>query len=182
MKITKARLKEIIKEELQSEVFGSYIAARARKQMDDGDSDDKDKTKMSDFEDMTRDLRRKVKEDPSYLERFLKMLKDQDLTEGGERGEGAMADSQLNRIADLAMMIDEMVSDETNLPEWVESKITKAQDYMSAVMNYMKGEMADAQEEMMEEEKEEAMNEAVLRERIRGIIKNVKFKKTWITR
>ena len=64
-----------------------------------------------------------------------------------------MADSQLNRISDLAMMIDEMVSDETNLPEWVESKITKALDYMSTVMNYMKGEMADAQEEMMEEEK-----------------------------
>ena len=73
--------------------------------------------------------------------------KELNLKEGGHRGEGAMADSQLNRIADLAMMIDEMVSDETNLPEWVESKITKAQDYMSAVMNYMKGEMADAQKE-----------------------------------
>ena len=120
---------------------------------------------MSDFEDMTRDLRRKVKEDPSYLERFLKMLKDQDLTEGGERGEGAMADSQLNRIADLAAMIDEMVSDETNLPEWVESKITKAQDYMSAVMNYMKGEMADAQEEMMEEKKEKKLTKVQIKKR-----------------
>ena len=80
--------------------------------------------------------------------------KELGLKEGGYKGEGAMADSQLNRIADLAMMIDEMVSDETNLPEWVESKITKAQDYMSAVMNYMKGEMADAQEEMMREEEE----------------------------
>ena len=31
MKITKARLKEIIQEELQSEVFGTYFAARAKK-------------------------------------------------------------------------------------------------------------------------------------------------------
>ena len=106
MKITKARLKELIKEEIQSEVLGTYLAARARKQMDDGDGD----------------------------------------------GEGAMADSQLNRIADLATMIDEMVDDDTNLPEWVESKITKAQDYMSAVMNYMKGEQADAQEDTIGEE------------------------------
>lgn len=81
----------------------------------------------------------------AYLDR-LQQLEEE------ERGEGAMADSQLNRIADLASMIDEMVDDDTNLPEWVESKITKAQDYMSAVMNYMKGEQADAQEDMMEEE------------------------------
>ena len=124
MKITKARLKEIIKEELQSEVIGTFFAAKAKKE---ADKKKKEEKKDSDKEKLQK--------------------------EGGERGEGAMADSQLNRIADLAMMIDDMVSDETNLPEWVESKITKAQDYMSAVMNYMKGEMADAQEEMMEEEK-----------------------------
>ena len=68
--------------------------------------------------------------------------------EGKDRGEGAMADSQLNRIADLATMIDEMVDDDTKLPNWVKSKITKTLDYMSTVMNYMKGEMADAEEEM----------------------------------
>ena len=89
-------------------------------------------------------------------ERFKKDIiravkKELGLKEGGHKGEGSMADSQLNRIADLAVMVDDLVSDETNLPEWVESKITKAQDYMSAVLNYMKGEIADAQEEMMEE-------------------------------
>ena len=36
---------------------------------------------------------------------------------------------------------------ETNLEEWVESKITKAHDYLSAVLNYLKGRMADAEEE-----------------------------------
>ena len=106
MKITKARLKEIIREELINEG------------MDEGINRLQPLEESCDYED----------------------------------GEGAMADSQLNRIADLATMIDEMVDDDTNLPEWVESKITKAQDYMSAVMNYMKGEQADAQEDMMEEE------------------------------
>ena len=36
-------------------------------------------------------------------------------------------------------MIQGMITDETNLEEWVESKITKAQDYLSTVMNYMRG-------------------------------------------
>lgn len=119
----------------------------------EGENDKSDYEDMHDLAKKMDKVKEKAKKDPSFLKKLMKMLKDQDLTEGGERGEGAMADSQLNRIADLAMMIDDMVSDETNLPEWVESKITKAQDYMSAVMNYMKGEMADAQEEMMEEEK-----------------------------
>jgi len=94
----------------------------------------------------------------AYLDR-LQQLEEE------ERGEGAMADSQLNRIADLATMIDEMVDDDTNLPEWVESKITKAQDYMSAVMNYMKGEQADAQEDMMEEKEKEKLTKAQIEKR-----------------
>ena len=34
---------------------------------------------------------------------------------------------------------------------WVKSKITKALDYVSTSLNYLIGEIADAQEEMMEE-------------------------------
>ncbi|HCI72241.1 MAG TPA: hypothetical protein DHV30_17235 [Balneola sp.] len=79
--------------------------------------------------------------------------KELGLKEGSYGGEGSMADSQLNRIVELAIMIDDLVSDKTNLPEWVESKITKSQDYLSGVLNYMRGELADAREEMMEEEK-----------------------------
>ena len=77
--------------------------------------------------------------------------------EGDDRGEGAMADSQLNRIADLATMIDDLVSDETNLEEWVESKITMAHAYLSAVLNYLKGNEADAREDEMGGEDEEDM-------------------------
>jgi hypothetical protein len=65
---------------------------------------------------------------------------------GGEKkktqashGEGSMARSQLGRTSELANMIQGMITDETNLEEWVESKITKAQDYLSTVMNYMRG-------------------------------------------
>jgi len=83
--------------------------------------------------------------------RLKQIIMEELQSEGDSRGEGSMADSQLNRIADFAKMIDEMVSDDTNLEEWVESKITKAHDYLSAVLNHLKGEEMDAQEDMMEE-------------------------------
>ena len=58
----------------------------------------------------------------------------------GHGGEGSMARKQLGRTAELAMMIQDMVMEESNLEEWVESKITKAQDYLTAVLNYMRGD------------------------------------------
>tara|TARA_B100000989_G_scaffold17414_2_gene11489 strand:- start:8029 stop:8634 length:606 start_codon:yes stop_codon:yes gene_type:complete len=61
------------------------------------------------------------------------------LDEGGY-GEGSMARSQLGRTAELALMLQDMIGDDTNLEEWVESKITKSQDYLSSVLNYMRGE------------------------------------------
>lgn len=61
------------------------------------------------------------------------------IKEGGY-GEGSMARSQLGRTAELALMLQDMIGDDTNLEEWVESKITKSQDYLSSVLNYMRGE------------------------------------------
>lgn len=89
--------------------------------------------------------------------RLKQIIMEEMQNEGGGRGEGSMADSQLNRIADLAKMIDDLVSDETNLEEWVESKITMAHSYLSAVLNYLKGNMADAAEDEMGGEDEEDM-------------------------
>ena len=71
----------------------------------------------------------------------------------GDYGEGSMARSQLARTAELALMIKNMISDDTNLEEWVESKITKANDYLSSVINYMRGE-ALSEREMTDTEKE----------------------------
>jgi len=162
MKITKARLKQMIREEMSK---GDHPGV--------GKPDDLDTLvgkavaggKMGMNLDMAKEeFIRAVKEELGIKEdlqneilgtyfanRAMKNIKSRDLDDDGD-GEGKMADSQLNRIADLATMIDEMVDDDTNLPEWVESKITKAQDYMSAVMNYMKGKKADAEEEMIDEE------------------------------
>ena len=73
------------------------------------------------------------------LQKIIKEELDSVMTEG-DYGEGSMAKSQLARTAELATMINDMIDDDTNLEEWVESKITKANDYLSSVINYMRGE------------------------------------------
>jgi hypothetical protein len=55
--------------------------------------------------------------------------------------EGDMAKSQLRSIMANAKRMHDMLEENTNLPEWVQSKITLAEDYISTAANYMEGEM-----------------------------------------
>ena len=57
--------------------------------------------------------------------------------QGEYDNEGEMAKTQLRGIvADASHMI-QMFSDEQNLPEWVQNKITKAADYLNSAHRYM---------------------------------------------
>jgi len=88
-------------------------------------------------------------------------------------GEGSMARSQLGRTAEVALMLQDMIGDDTDLEEWVESKITKSQDYLSSVLNYMRGEQLSERElsKSEEDEKEDI---------VKGMKKNTKdFKKRY---
>jgi hypothetical protein len=51
--------------------------------------------------------------------------------------EGDMAMSDLRSIMYNAKRLHDMMEENTNLPEWVQSKITKAEDYISSAANYM---------------------------------------------
>ncbi len=64
-----------------------------------------------------------------------------------EEGEGYMAVSQLEYMKEIIPKIQQYVNDASDLEEWVESKITKAQDYLSSVLNYMRGESLSEDEE-----------------------------------
>jgi hypothetical protein len=55
--------------------------------------------------------------------------------------EGDMAKSQLRSILANAKRLHEMLKPDSNLPEWVQSKITLAEDYILTAANYMEGEM-----------------------------------------
>ncbi len=114
MKITKSQLKQIIKEELESALNEAGLATRYANPA-------------------------AVKTMAGY--QYGKLPPEEEEDHGGE---GSMAQGQLQRIGELADMISQQFDDSTNLEEWVESKITKALDYLSSVMNYMRGEDDEA--------------------------------------
>jgi len=51
-----------------------------------------------------------------------------------------MAKGQLDRAADAANELHDILNDSDNLPEWVQSKITKALDYLDTARDYIKSE------------------------------------------
>lgn len=62
--------------------------------------------------------------------------------------EGDMARGQLQSIINNSQRVHDMLKDNDNLPEWVQSKITLAEDYISTVANYM---MSEIDEEIVQE-------------------------------
>jgi hypothetical protein len=85
--------------------------------------------------------------------------------------EGDMARGQLQSIVNNAQRVHDMLEDNDNLPEWVQSKITLAEDYISTVANYM---MSEVDEEVEIQESEalvenfEIINEVSLGAKIRA--------------
>lgn len=60
--------------------------------------------------------------------------------------EGDMARGQLQSIINNAQKVHDMLEDNDNLPEWVQSKITLSEDYISTVANYMMSELDEETE------------------------------------
>ena len=59
--------------------------------------------------------------------------------------EGDMAKDQLHTLVKAAKELHGILADDDNLPEWVQSKITKALDYINSANDYMDQEKHDAQ-------------------------------------
>ena len=166
MKITKARLRQIIKEELDS------IDVTAERKSDDMEEPIKQATiniimeieKLADVIGpfgARRAIVRAIAALKSKQEQYAVNEELEEIRTDGrgfapsaiatykdsdDHGEGHMARGQLGRIEELAGMIQNMVQDDSDLEEWVESKITKAQDYLSSVLNYMRGEQLSENE------------------------------------
>ena len=64
-------------------------------------------------------------------------------------GEGKMAKGDVIELAKDAEDVVEMIGPESNLPEWVEAKITKAAEYINTVKDYLSN--YDASREELEE-------------------------------
>ena len=64
-----------------------------------------------------------------------------DMAHNHNNEEGSMARSQLMHMKNYAEELTQMISDHDDLPEWVESKITLANDYIAKVKHYLEGHM-----------------------------------------
>ena len=67
------------------------------------------------------------------------MLEAKDDKEYGYEGEMAM--SQLKGIISHAKQLHDLLEPDTDLPEWVQAKLTLAYDYMQTVADYMATEL-----------------------------------------
>ena len=66
----------------------------------------------------------------------LRLREDKDPNEYDQEGE--MAKTQLKTIMRNAQDLMKMLGDDDNLPEWVQNKITKANDYLDSATDYLK--------------------------------------------
>ena len=66
-------------------------------------------------------------------------------------GEGKMAKGDAIELAKDAKDVAEMIGPDTNLPEWVEAKITKAADYLNDVKDYLSNYDASRGDEEIDE-------------------------------
>ena len=64
--------------------------------------------------------------------------------------EGDMALNQLATLTRCAEMIKELLKPDTDMPEWVQSKITLATDYIQTAADYMHSEMKESVEQIDE--------------------------------
>jgi hypothetical protein len=76
---------------------------------------------------------------------------DIDIVDRGEYDrEGDMAINQVHQIADAARELHAILASDDNLPEWVQSKITKALDYIDTARDYLGAEGEMDREELPE--------------------------------
>ena len=62
--------------------------------------------------------------------------------------ESDMAHSQLRAVKDLADKLCNMIDDGEQLDAWVQSKLTKAEDYLNSVYRYLAGEEEEEMDDM----------------------------------
>jgi hypothetical protein len=64
--------------------------------------------------------------------------------------EGRMAKSEMYKMKRYVDKLSAMLDDGAQLPAWVQSKLTKASDYMSSVFHYLEYEALRGQDNLME--------------------------------
>jgi hypothetical protein len=88
--------------------------------------------------------------------------------------EGDMAMSQLKSIIANSQKMHDMLEPDTDLPEWVQSKITLAEDYIVTAANYLQGEMNEESVKVFAKEEQTEMKDSttmIEAKRILGLLR-----------
>ena len=136
---TMANLKEKEIEEEPNEI--SYDDAK-EKGLDNPDKADINKDKdISDYELKRGMAIQKAMDDQEKNEGHMELTNDIGKDDYVD-DEGRMAKSQMYKTGKYAMKLHDMLDDMEQLPAWVQAKLTKASDYLSAVYHYLDYEFA----------------------------------------
>jgi hypothetical protein len=109
---------------------------------------DVDEIGSSDVSGWVRDVARELENASGALKEA-----DIDLTQSGEYDqEGDMAKDDLATIIRAARRLTGMLHDEENMPEWVQSKINKATDYVDTAADYIESNKERSRNEIDEAE------------------------------
>lgn len=134
MKISKKQLKKLIVEELSADAELLKTMNKLAGSIDSLDvSIDYLTSTISGEDPFGIDLLQK------RFGRFAKPGKRAASLDEGHGGEGSMAVRQLNNLSQMVQELQAMVDESDDHEEWVESKITKAHDYINTVLNYLSG-------------------------------------------
>ena len=144
---TMANLKEKEIEEEPNEI--SYDDAK-EKGLDNPDKADISKDKdISDYELKRGMAIQKAMDDQEKNEGHMELTNDIGKDDYVD-DEGRMAKSQMYKTGKYAMKLHDMLDDMEQLPAWVQAKLTKASDYLSAVYHYLDYEFARRGDNLME--------------------------------
>jgi hypothetical protein len=114
--------KQAIAMALRSAGKSKYDTAEGTDHDNDGDIDSEDWKLARDAA-----IKKEMSDDPDYCEEET----DHD------DPEGQMAQGDLRSAARNALLIDSLIDESSDLPEWVQGKLTLAADYLNSVAQYM---------------------------------------------
>lgn len=142
------RLKNALGEENLNEIskdtMSSYMMKASDKNVKDAVDLVKKGKKMSNTEyaDADQKIKKRDKNIRKVISKLNKPVKEsKDAREYDYEGE--MAKNDLHIITMHAEKIAELLDDNTNMPEWVQSKLTLAKDYMQTISDYLCAEMRE---------------------------------------
>jgi hypothetical protein len=110
--------------------------------------------KLSDYEEKRgKAIAKNIKEDSFYVDPTgpevafdANHLEEDDWKQPDD--ESDMAHSQLRAVKDLSDKLCNMIDDGEQLDAWVQSKLTKAEDYLNSVYRYLDGEEEEDMDDM----------------------------------